>query len=212
MEDEMSEIDHLYWDEELPKQKKKSKARNVFGTWTPTKSEQSPQFLIADCKHWRQRFELEDGLHVFASAWFDKPTNGELLKSQGFKGQPDVGFYLDTRWASDSLLVSPGFRPPFAKGTGNSRIILYPWEDWGVPERPQVFRRALRWLLTEASRGKNVEIACMGGHGRTGTTLACLLVTQGLSHSKATSKVWSRYCEEGIESRKQLDFIRSLAR
>jgi hypothetical protein len=174
-------------------QKKKPRAKNVFGTWSPAKAEQSPRFLIPDCKHWRQKFDLEDGLHVFASAWFDKPSNGERSKGQGFAGRPDVGFYLDTRWASESLLVSPGFDPRFAKKADSSRIILYPWEDWGVPERPQVFRRALRWLLTEASRGKTVEIACMGGHGRTGTTLACLLVTQGLSHSRAASKVWARY-------------------
>lgn len=209
----MSEIKHIFWDDEFKKQVvgKKPNAKAVLDASTSAKLKQSQRFLVPDCSHWRQRFELDDGLHVFASAWFDKP---QTLKSSNAASaaQIDIGFYLDSRWASESLLVSPGLNPPFGKRTSSPRIVLFPWEDWGVPANHQLFRRALRWLLKEASRGKKIEIGCMGGHGRTGTALACLLMVQGLGHSRAVSKVWSRYCEEAIESRNQLDFIRSFGR
>lgn len=216
-------IEHLYWEEGFPKQEKRSKKgkkTRTANTKANTKAEyglgasssrvqQYSRFHIPECRHWRQRFDLEDGLHVFASAWFDKPQTSHSSKAEP-SSQIDVGFYLDTRWASGSLVTSPGLNLPFGKKKRSTQIVIYPWEDWGVPENRELFRRALRWLLAEAGRGKTIEIGCMGGHGRTGTALACLLVVQGLSHSKATSKVWSRYCEEAIESRTQLDYIRSL--
>ena len=42
----------------------------------------------------------------------------------------------------------------------------------GTPREPRRFKRALRWLLEEASKGHRIEIGCAGGHGRTGSTLA----------------------------------------
>lgn len=214
----MSKIKKLYWEQGPDDEDSETMgATHVLGTWSPTTTwpgakKGSGRLLFPDCRHWRQRFELQGGLHVFASAWLDKPREPGGRPRPSFKGQPDIGFYLDSRWASESLLVSPGFNPPFVKGIKFPRLVLYPWEDWGVPEDLRMFRRALRWILTEARREKRVEIACMAGHGRTGTALACLLVIQGLSPSRAISRVKSRYCEEAIESRKQLDFIRLFGR
>jgi protein-tyrosine phosphatase len=66
-------------------------------------------------------------------------------------------------------------------------------------------------LLGQASEGRRVEIGCAGGHGRTGTTLAGLLVLQGLSARSAIRRIRRAYCEEAIESREQEAFVRSLA-
>lgn len=208
-------IEHLYWHDEYEATERENPTQ-LFGTWSPTtkwpkKKGGSQRILLPDCRHWRQKFKLQDGLYVFASAWVDKPTTPGSPRWSGFKGQPDIGFYLDSRWASERLLISPGFNPPFSKGSRSPRIVLYPWEDWGVPEHPRLFARAIHWLLAEARRGREIEIACMGGHGRTGTALACLLVEQGMTPNRAIGRVRSRYCEEAIESRKQTDFIRSLA-
>ena len=209
----MTDTERLYWDEEMPgnKSKKRPATKEVFGAWTPSKGKRSAHFLLPDCNHWRQVFELEKDLRVFASGWLDRPTKNQGTHSPGFEGQPDVALYLDARWGADRLLVSPGSSLPFAKKGQTQHVLLYPWEDWGVPENPKLFNRVLKWALAEIRRGKVVEIACMGGHGRTGTALACLLVLQGLTPTRAMRRVWSKYCEEAIESHRQMNFIRSFA-
>lgn len=218
MEDAMSdEIEHLYWSDEL-EATDMEKPTQPFETWSPTtnwpkkpkKKGGSQRFLLPDCRHWRQKFELQDGLHVFASAWLDKPTRPRKPEKGVPDAQIDVGFYLDSRWASEKLLVSPGFRLSIGKRTRGPRAIVYPWEDWGVPEDPSLFRRVLAWLLERVEFGKSVEIGCMGGHGRTGTVLACLLVLQGIGPRRAIGQVRSAYCEEAIESRRQIELIDSL--
>ena len=69
-----------------------------------------------------------------------------------------------------------------------------------------------RWLLGQAAEGRRVEIGCAGGHGRTGTTLAGLLVLQGQSARSAIRRIRRTYCAEAIESREQEAFVRGLAR
>lgn len=53
------------------------------------------------------------------------------------------------------------------------------WPDFGLPCDRQDAVEALReiWLRAEDQR---VEIACSGGHGRTGTALACIAVIGGV--------------------------------
>jgi protein-tyrosine phosphatase len=109
------------------------------------------------------------------------------------------------------LVCSPGVRPPFAQRP-KGQIVVYPWPDLGAPRDPRRFHRALRWLLGQASEGRRVEIGCAGGHGRTGTTLAGLLVLQGLSPRSAIRRVRRAYCEEAIESREQEALVRDIAR
>jgi protein-tyrosine phosphatase len=169
--------------------------------WVPTS-----KGILPTCRHWREPVDLLDGVVVFASAWFDRPSRHRVDMEW-----PEVGFYLDGSWASASLLSSPGFRPPFARRS-RTRIVIYPWPDLGVPTNPRTFKRALRWLLEQASEGRRVEVGCAGGHGRTGTTLAALLVLQGVSAREAVRRVRRRYCGEAIESVQQADMVRHLAR
>jgi protein-tyrosine phosphatase len=85
--------------------------------------------------------------------------------------------------------------------------MIYPWPDLGVPREPPRFRRAMHWLLRQAADGKRVEIGCAGGHGRTGTTLAALLVLQGMP-----AAIRSRYCAEAIETKGQSQMLQVLRR
>jgi rhodanese/phosphatase family protein len=156
------------------------------------------------CRHWREPVELQDGVTVFASAWFDRPG-----KQPVDLDWPDVGFYLDGSWASLTLMCSPGFRPRFARYRP-AKLLVYPWPDLGVPKEPARFKRALQWLLHQANDGKRLEIGCAGGHGRTGTTLAGLLIMQGLSQSRAVQKIRREYCDEAIETRSQMQMLRRL--
>jgi len=162
--------------------------------------------LVSACHHWREPVGLLEEVVVFASAWFDRPMTGRGVDMSW----PDVGFYLDGSWSAGVLVRSPGFRPPFVQRP-RSQIVVYPWPDLGAPRDPRRFARALRWLLAQATEGRRVEIGCAGGHGRTGTTLASLLVLQGLSARSAIRRVRRAYCEEAIESREQEAFVRSLA-
>jgi protein-tyrosine phosphatase len=170
------------------------------GAWSPFQ-----RSFLPTCRHWRERIDLRDGVTVFASAWFDRPHRRQVDMDW-----PDVGFYLDGTWASASLLSSPGFRPPFV-GRGRAEIVIYPWPDQGLPRDHRRFVRALRWVLEEATRGRRVEIGCAGGHGRTGTTLAGLLILQGLTPRGALRSVRRAYCDEAVESREQAEMLSRLA-
>lgn len=205
----MSRIDHIYWDEAWDKEQAsrqqkqahpKQKGQKKGARWDP---------FISNCNHWRQPFELENGLQVFASASMDRPNDPN--DRGGFIGLPDVGLYLDTRWASDQLLVSPGTVGHFTRGcSSKTQVVQFPWPDYGLPNDERCLVKVLKWLLAQASKGRTVEIGCMGGHGRTGSVLAALLILQGLSSQAATRRVWRRYCENAIESEKQLAFLRAL--
>jgi hypothetical protein len=158
------------------------------------------------CTHWREPFDLLDGVTVFASAWFDRPSRHRVDMDWAH-----IGFYLDGSWASAVLVSSPGFRPPFVPRV-RTQIVIYPWPDLGIPRDPRRFKRALKWVLEQASRGRRVEVGCAGGHGRTGTTLAGLLVLQGMAPREAVRRVRRSYCDEAIESKEQASMIRRLGR
>lgn len=162
------------------------------------------------CDHWRQRFSLENNLSLYASAWTDRPGKKTRAPRTGLPSPPDIGLYLDSIWASDALIVSRGLDCP-AGNAAEPNLIIFPWRDWGVPEDPDLLREVLLWLLEEIQQGKMVEIGCIGGHGRTGTALACLLVLQGVPGKKAIRRVRRDYCELAIESKSQLELIKSFA-
>jgi hypothetical protein len=207
----MSEIERLFWQDDIPATKKKGKGKSSNQRVTKNATEKYLKAwpFLPNCRHWRQRFELEGGLNVFASAIMDRPRKARAIGA--FSGSPDIGFYLSNAWTSDKVLVSPGLTLPFMKSVPDEgRAIIWPWEDYGIPDDRRTFEKAIRWLLKQAEKGKVIEIGCMGGHGRTGTVLACLLVLQGLSPSNAFGRVQSEYCLEAVESRAQYQFVREI--
>lgn len=105
---------------------------------------------------------------------------------------PDFGLYLDERW-----------RPPWPHE-------LFDWPDFGVPADPASVVVALESLRARARAGQRVEIGCYGGHGRTGTALACLAVLSGHPAGEAVDWVRSVYCERAVETDQQEAFAREL--
>ena len=105
---------------------------------------------------------------------------------------PDFGLYLDERW-----------RPPWPHDHLD-------WPDFGVPGDPVLVVAALEPLLHRARAGQRVEIGCYGGHGRTGTALACLAILCGQAPDEAVSWVRSTYCERAVETDEQEAFARNL--
>jgi hypothetical protein len=88
---------------------------------------------------------------------------------------PTFGLYLDPRWA-------PSWDHAHLR-----------WVDFGVPDAAEL-RAALEDVLARSRRGEHVEVGCLGGHGRTGTALACLAVLTGTPPDQAVAWVRAAYC------------------
>jgi protein-tyrosine phosphatase len=52
-----------------------------------------------------------------------------------------------------------------------------------------------------------VEIGCLGGHGRTGTALACLAIRTGHPAGDAVDWVRTVYCSSAVETPEQEAFV-----
>lgn len=61
-------------------------------------------------------------------------------------------------------------------------------------------------MLERARAGELVEIGCVGGHGRTGTALACLAVLGGQRSAEAITWVRGNYCPAAVETTAQEEF------
>lgn len=80
------------------------------------------------------------------------------------------------------------------------------WPDFRLPSD----RRAAHDALREAwcrSASEQVEVACSGGRGRTGTALACLAMLDGVSAREAVSYVRDRYDRRAVETPWQRRFV-----
>src|SRR5215470_10975911 len=97
------------------------------------------------CRHRADLVRFPDGTRVFASGWFERTAHDET---------PDFGLYLDPMWMPE----------------WPSQHL--DWPDFGVPNDLTTADERILDALTRARDGDVVEVACIGGHGRTGTVLA----------------------------------------
>jgi protein-tyrosine phosphatase len=95
-----------------------------------------------------------------------------------------------------------GRQPP--QVTWESRWLR--WPDFGLPSDRPATVEALReaWARAETER---VEIACAGGHGRTGTALACIAVLDGVPNGEAVAYVRKHYSPRAVETPWQRRFV-----
>jgi hypothetical protein len=91
-----------------------------------------------------------------------------------------------------------------------AREILLDWEDYEALELPFDFWREL--LAAVKDNGGKLLVFCVGGHGRTGTAIAALLIAMGWKAEDARQWVWKNYCENAIENRKQELYLDELQR
>ena len=116
-------------------------------------------------------------------------------RASGGDPDPDFGLYLDKRWADADV--------PW------DHTIL-DWPDYGVPLGVESTRRAheaIRDAYARAARGERVEVACIGGIGRTGTVLGCMAVLAGEPAADARPWVRQHYRSTAIETEQQHQFI-----
>jgi protein-tyrosine phosphatase len=58
---------------------------------------------------------------------------------------------------------------------------------------------------------KKVLFFCMGGHGRTGTAVGCLMTVGAVENGgQAIRHIREHYCERAVETKKQERYVRSM--
>jgi hypothetical protein len=81
------------------------------------------------------------------------------------------------------------------------------WSDGGKPPFALPFWRDLVACTPE---GAHIVCACYGGHGRTGTAMAAILIAHGSDPTEAIKGVRQHHCSEAIETRVQVEYLYGL--
>lgn len=107
------------------------------------------------CRHYSPTSAVEicKGVTIYPSSMNNKRTEKEL---EAFT--PDFGLYADSGW-------KPEWRNEF---------VMFP--DYGIPSFDVAIEQITSACVRAADLGQKVEIGCIGGHGRTGTMLACMFI------------------------------------
>ena len=123
--------------------------------------------------------------------------SGRLVRGRGLSRPlpegplPDLGLYL------------LGHEPPAV--AWESKWIR--WPDFRLPADKPAFAAALREVW-ERLGTERVELACHGGHGRTGTALACLAILDGIPAGEAVAFVRDNYAKRAVETPWQHRFVK----
>jgi hypothetical protein len=150
----------------------------------PDCADRSHRHIDGEIHRHRSCVVLPDGSRVVAAS-FD--PNDPYTRED----PPNFGLYLDRQWS-----------PPWDHAH-------LEWPDFGVPAEAAGLRRELEHLLDRSRRGERVEVGCLGGHGRTGTALACLAIIDGQPPASAVEWVRTNYCERAVETPEQEAFARA---
>lgn len=129
--------------------------------------------------HWRQPVGVGAGI-ILCSAL--------MSRDDGADGPPpDAAYYLDRNWREASR-----------DATWPATII--DWPDFGIIQ-PDDLRALADSISAHLEAGRTVEIACLGGHGRTGTLLATVIArAEGIDAAGALREARARYCAHAVET------------
>lgn len=144
------------------------------------------------CRHNMTPLHLPDGTLVHGSASTD-------VRQSTFGHRPN-----GPAWA---VYLSPVWYP-------SGLALFVPWEDYGTPTCSwRTAREAVQDFYKRARAGQTVEVGCMGGHGRTGTFLACLVLMADpqFTPAGAIQYVRTHYCAKAVEDASQEWFVRWFA-
>jgi protein-tyrosine phosphatase len=137
------------------------------------------------CQHTEQPVTFPDGTVVLASGWLSRAAG---------QWRPSYGLYLDPSWA-------PVDWPH----------VMLDWPDFGVPTSTDAAVDEIRGAFSRARQGEAVEVACVGGHGRTGTVLACMAILAGVPVDQAVAWVRKVYCARAVQEPAQQYWIEQRA-
>jgi hypothetical protein len=151
-----------------------------------------PKYVpVVSCSHNLTPFQLKTS-KVYLSAARD-------IKEPALGPSPDMAAYLDTAWLPNGIVFANNGTK--TKAPDGLEILYVRWPDMGIL-RVDTLDFVVRWILAGAGK-RNVEIGCIGGHGRTGTCAAALLVKEGATAVEAIAQVHEKYCQKAVESQAQ---------
>jgi hypothetical protein len=136
------------------------------------------------CRHRADVVVFPDGTRVLASGWFQRTADQDV---------PDFGVYCDPLW----------------EPTWNA--VMLEWPDFGVPSDIERVDAVIRAAFERAKRGERVEVACVGGHGRSGTVLACMAVLAGVPADQAVGWLRQMYCVRAVQEPAQQYWVERFA-
>lgn len=91
------------------------------------------------------------------------------------------------------------------------RELILEWADGGIFPVGLDFWRKLYDICLE-NKYRHIVATCLGGHGRTGTALASLIIANtNLDAETVTKQIHAVYCEEAIETFSQSEYLSMLA-
>ncbi|HEX9713805.1 MAG TPA: hypothetical protein VGB52_14785 [Actinomycetota bacterium] len=160
------------------------------------------RWLNPPCSHWRDPVEITQATVVRASAYCDRPPAGAWR-------WPDVGVYLCEAWAGAAGIASTSWAGPTVGS--HAEIAILAWRDGDAPAYPEQAERVLAYALEAAQAGRDVEIGCLAGHGRTGTALAALMILAGDGWRASIDRVRLNYCVCAVETIEQERYLSGLA-
>lgn len=130
----------------------------------------------------------------------------QSLKTKAQGPLPEAGVYLSNDWLWNKSLSNDGWQAD----NGAIPMVYLGWPDHGAIQ-VSLLDKAVKWAQAHVDRKKNLEVACFGGHGRTGTFASALLINQGRDSQTAIDTIRSTYCEQAIEGAEQLDLLHNYA-
>lgn len=143
-----------------------------------------------------------------------KLLNGTLTGGKILPKNVDLEVLLDLKYdfnLSISIYDTAGILTK-QEEVVDHRIIYYPIQDQRAPSSVVDTKIIVDEIITYLTNGKNVHVQCIGGHGRTGVILSCVVGTI-LPHIKdVVDYVRENYCEEAVESYEQHQFIYTFLR
>ncbi|MEU6298714.1 protein-tyrosine phosphatase family protein [Streptomyces erythrochromogenes] len=139
-------------------------------------------------RHWRTRYAV--GAY---EVWGTSLDSEERRRNAPHAEPADFGLYLDERWRGETDARNPYF-------------VFWPTLEAPV-ERSLLVQRVEEAAVALES-GATVEVACFGGHGRTGTVLCCLdVILGGKTAREALERIRREYCHYAVGSPELQQFL-----
>ena len=169
----------------------KSKPATTTTTWVKTCDHKGtlPLFVEVDAEGNRREYVIADS------------TNANTCEA-------DVALDLNNNIKSNIITKAPEKYMALNEVSAKMEVVKFDWPDYQAIKAPMKF-----WLKLFDVMPKNgrVMISCHGGHGRSGTCLAAILVARGMTSGQAMEYVRTVHCHKAVESDKQEKYLITLA-
>lgn len=157
--------------------------------------------IVGGCSHAARTpaFTLKDGRSLYGA------QGGQITEA----GHLDLILDCAGMVRVPKAFIARSTNPKYRKLNGKAwpDVVRLDWPDMTAPTGIGIrFWQELHRMLPP-----HTAVACMGGHGRTGTALAAILVADGMGGDEAIKAVRGKHCTRAIETREQEAYIRALA-